>query len=36
MLQIQKSLFLKSETVCLFGLWFYVPVNSYGNVEMVS
>ena len=21
---------------CLFGLWFYVPINSYGHVEMVS
>ena len=20
----------------LFGLWFYIPVNSYGHVEMVS
>ena len=22
--------------VCLFDLWFYVPVNNYGHVEMVS
>ena len=22
--------------VCLFGLWFYIPVNSSGHVETVS
>ena len=22
--------------LCLFGKWFYVPVNSYDHVEMVS
>ena len=26
---------LRVKIVCLFGLWFYVPVNSYGHVETV-
>ena len=25
-----------SGIICLFGLWLNVPVNSYGNVEMVG
>ena len=26
----------KVNLVYLFDLWFYVPVNNYGHVEMVS
>ena len=29
-------LFIYRSMICLFGLWFYAPVNSYGHVETVS
>ena len=28
--------FFSPDLFCLFGLWFNVPVNSYGHVETVS
>ena len=34
--QQHLSQFVNDIFVCLFGLRFYVPVNSYGHVEMVS
>ena len=33
---LQIKLGTQEWLICLFDLWFYVPVNNYGHVEMVS
>ena len=31
-----KAWLYTSLQLIFFGLWFYIPVNSYGHVEMVN